>query len=142
MIHGHIVFNSKRSAQEELGSTGKVFCLECNKVEELKIGDFGFGDHFGGVSDYRVVTENCEGTDWAKAECEVCGTDGEAHTSRKDGKVVNEPASKLVRAPKESDLRVVCEKCWLDVKAELVSKNGMTEFSKDFSPKTGEWYDL
>jgi hypothetical protein len=121
-----MVFNSKRSAQEELSSTeSKVFCLECNEVEELKIEDFGFDDHFGGVSDYRVVTSNCEETNWVKAECEVCGTE-----------------SKLIRAPKESDLRVVCEKCWFDVKRELLEENGMTKYSKDYSSSMGGWIEL
>jgi hypothetical protein len=131
MIYGHMVLNSKRSAQEELSlAEGKVFCLDCNEVEELKIEDFGFDDHFGGTSDYRVVTENCEGTNWVKAECEVCGTDGD------------EPSKKLIRPPKDSDYRVVCEKCYWEVKRELIEENGMTEYSKDYSPSMGGWVDL
>jgi hypothetical protein len=48
-----------------------VICVECGEVTGLTILDFGFGDDFGGVSDYQCVTKCCESSEWLKG-CSAC----------------------------------------------------------------------
>jgi hypothetical protein len=123
-----MTFNSKKNACAELGSQRNVFCLECDQVEELGVADFSFDDDFGGVSDYQVVTMNCEGRNWTEAMCDVCGTNGEPEVLRdakgqirrdENDMALRSTAQKLVRAPKGSDLRVVCESCFKNLQKEL-----------------------
>jgi hypothetical protein len=73
MIYGHICYNSKKEANEQLcEQPPKVVCTECGEVTELHIGDYGFGDAFGGVSNYQVETVCCGSTHWEKG-CSSCG---------------------------------------------------------------------
>ena len=73
MIHGHITRNSRSSAAEEIQSNpSQVICLECGQVAKLHTLDYGFSDDFGGVTDYRVMTDCCDSTEWTKG-CSSCG---------------------------------------------------------------------
>lgn len=72
MIYGHICYNSRKSAREELmEAPSEVVCTNCGEVTELTISDYGFGDAFGGVSDFRVETKCCGG-EWVN-DCLCCG---------------------------------------------------------------------
>jgi len=102
MISGKIVRNSLKSAmQEHQGGPGEVFCRECGEVTHLTVVDFGYGDAFGGVVDWRVVTACCNGEDVVAAECQVCHKGGA-----------------LVQAPEWSDHDVVCTKCLVNLLQE------------------------
>ncbi len=73
MIHGHICRNSKANAREQMeNNPSEVICSNCGEVTGLTVKDYGFGDDFGGVSDYQCVTKCCEAPEWFKG-CDACG---------------------------------------------------------------------
>lgn len=73
MRYGHICRNSLGSARAQMDENpSEVVCTNCGQVTGLKIIDNGFGDDFGGVSDYQCVTKCCESSGWEKG-CSACG---------------------------------------------------------------------
>ena len=72
MIYGHICRNSLKSARETMDENhSEVVCMECGEVTGLTIVDNGFGDDFGGVSDYQCETKCCGSCEWLGG-CSSC----------------------------------------------------------------------
>ena len=94
---GHITKRSRRAALEVEGD--EVLCLECLIPTTVKSIDCGFGDDFGGVSDWRSVTKCCEGEEFRYLGCDNCDA--------------------MVAVEKYGD-NLLCEYCMAEAKGEEV----------------------